>query len=231
MGELLLPARAGGLGIAAGLGQAVAEACEDLLAVAYRSAGSADGSSGSAAAAVRFWLMPAPSDCAPAVPASPSARPRASGRLRRIMRGSRLSSAGDRPSRRRRPRRHGPGAATDARIGAAHTQEGIAVEFAGQGYRQGGTVIAAHGQSLLALPQGSVWGRHAARRRHLTRCTHERNKAAVARAGHQLAHRRQQLGRRTFEQASTAQAEQRISAEKMFSSVKRDVAAGMPGHG
>ena len=44
-------------------------------------------------------------------------------------------------------------------------------------------------------------------------------------------HCRDQLGGRTFEQASTAQAEQRISTEKMFISVERDVAAGVPGHG
>jgi len=47
----------------------------------------------------------------------------------------------------------------------------------------------------------------------------------------QPSHCRDQLGGRTFEQASTAQAEQRIPTEKMCISVERDVAAGVPGHG
>lgn len=49
--------------------------------------------------------------------------------------------------------------------------------------------------------------------------------------GRQLPQGCQKLGRRTFEHAPTAQAEQRIAAEKMFSGVKRDMAPGVPGHG
>lgn len=49
--------------------------------------------------------------------------------------------------------------------------------------------------------------------------------------GRQLPQGCQKLGRRTFEHAPTAQAEQRIATEKVFSGVKRDMAPGVPGHG
>jgi len=49
--------------------------------------------------------------------------------------------------------------------------------------------------------------------------------------GRQLPQGCQKLGRRTFEHAPTAQAEQRIATEKVFSGVKRNMAPGVPGHG
>lgn len=49
--------------------------------------------------------------------------------------------------------------------------------------------------------------------------------------GRQLVQGCLQLGRRTFEHATTAQAEQRVPTEKMFSGVKRDMRPGVTGHG
>ncbi|KAG1385206.1 hypothetical protein G6F60_014925 [Rhizopus arrhizus] len=103
------------------------------------------------------------------------------------MRGSRLSSAGDRPSRRRRPRRHGPGVLIPTHESASRAPAGrdcSRVRWPGlpagwNGHR------GAWPKPPLGAATGQRWrGRHAARRRHLTRCTHERNKAAVARARH-----------------------------------------------